>query len=250
MEVSDAKKLRALEEREPAAEGDGSRSQLGQGCTDDGDPKKRLELVERPAGCGAGDGRATCSPSAMLASALEVDRLTYYRYEPRPDRNAQLREALLMLAKEQLRYGYCRPWALLVRQGWEVDVKRIHRLYKAEGLMVRPLKRKRLSRPVSANPLLVRRNQEWAMDFVSDALATGRALRTFTLIDSYTKESLAIEVNTGISSRQVARVLERVIEERGAPGSIRCDNGPEFTSLYLHGMVQRPQHYPGSHPTG
>ena len=112
-------------------------------------------------------------------------------------------------------------------------MKRVHRLYKAEGLMVRRLKRKRLSRTVSVNPLLVRPNQEWAMDFVSDALATGRALRTFTLIDSYTKESLAIEVNTGISSRQVTRVLERVIEERGAPGSIRCDNGPEFTSLYF-----------------
>lgn len=71
------------------------------------------------------------------------------------------------------------------------------------------------------------------MDFVSDALATGRALRTFTLIDSFTKESLAIEVNTGISSRQVARVLERVMEERGIPGSVRCDNGPEFTSLFF-----------------
>ena len=71
------------------------------------------------------------------------------------------------------------------------------------------------------------------MDFVSDALATGRALRTFTLIDSYTKECLAIEVNTGISSRQVTRVLERVIEQRGVPGHIRCDNGPEFTSLYF-----------------
>ena len=71
------------------------------------------------------------------------------------------------------------------------------------------------------------------MDFVSDALTTGRALRTFTLIDSYTKESLAIEVNTGISSRQVTRVLERVIAERGVPGFIRCDNGPEFTSLFF-----------------
>ena len=111
-----------------------------------------------------------------------------------------------------------------------MEVKRIHRLYKAEGLMVRRLKRKRLSRPVPLNPLVVRPNQEWALDFVSDALATGRALRTLTLIDSYTRESLAIEVNTGISSRQVTRVLERVIEERGAPGSLRCDNGPEFTS--------------------
>ena len=126
---------------------------------------------------------------------LEVDRSTY-RYEPRPDRNATLREALWAVARQQTRYGYRRLWALLVRQGWEVDVKRIHRLYKAEGMMVRRLKRKRLSRPVPVNPLLVRPNQEWAMDFVSDALATGRALRTFNLIDSYTKESLAIEVGT------------------------------------------------------
>jgi putative transposase len=118
---------------------------------------------------------------------LEVDRSTY-RYEPRPDRNAKLREALWTVARQQPRYGYRRLWALLVRQGWEVDVKRIHRLYKVEGMMVRRLKRKRISRPVPVNPLLVRPNQEWAMDFVSDALATGRALRTFNLIDSYTKE--------------------------------------------------------------
>jgi putative transposase len=164
---------------------------------------------------------------------LEVDRSTY-RYEPRPDRNAKLRDALLTLAKQQPRYGYRRLWALLVRQGWNVDVKRVHRLYKAEGLMVRRLKRKRLlTRTVALNPLLVRPNQEWAMDFVSDALTTGRALRTFTLIDSYTKESLAIEVNSGISSRQVTRVLERVITARGAPGWLRCDNGPEFTSLFF-----------------
>ena len=71
------------------------------------------------------------------------------------------------------------------------------------------------------------------MDFVSDALATGRALRTFNLIDSYTKESLAIEVGTGICGRQVTRVLERVMEARGVPCAIRCDNGPEFTSLYF-----------------
>ena len=71
------------------------------------------------------------------------------------------------------------------------------------------------------------------MDFVSDALATGRTLRTFNLIDSYTKESPAIEVGTEISSRQVTRVLERVMEARGVPGAIQCDNGTEFTSLYF-----------------
>ena len=91
---------------------------------------------------------------------LEVDRSTY-RYEPRPDRNAKLREALVQLAKQQPRYGYRRLWALLCRQGWVVDVKRVHRLYKAEGLMVRRIKRKRLTRAVTTNPLLVRPNQEF-----------------------------------------------------------------------------------------
>ena len=163
---------------------------------------------------------------------LEVDRSTY-RYEPRPDRNAKLREALWAVAKQQLALRLPPSVGALVRQGWEVDVKRIHRLYKAEGMMVRRLKRKRLSRPVPLNPTLVRPNQEWAMDFVSDALATGRALRTFNLIDSLHQRTLAIEVGTGISGRQVTRVLERVMEARGVPGAIRCDNGPEFTSLYF-----------------
>jgi hypothetical protein len=96
---------------------------------------------------------------------LEVDRSTC-RYEPRPDKNAKLREALWTVARQQPRYGYRRLWALLVRP-----------------------------------------NREWAMDFVSDALATGRALRTFNLIDSYTKESLGIEVGTGIPSRQVSPAI-------------------------------------------
>ena len=186
--------------REPAAEGDGCRSQSGQGGADHGHTKKRLELVSARR-----DVALVMAEHAIAeryaCRLLEVDRSTY-RYEPRPDRNAKLREALWAVAKQQPRYGYRRLWALLVRQGWEVDVKRIHRLYKAEGMMVRRLKRRRgISRACLApvNPLLVRPNQEWAMDFVSDALATGRALRTFNLIDSYTKESLAIEVGTGIS---------------------------------------------------
>ena len=123
-------------------------------------------------------------------------------------------------------------------------MKRIHRLYKAEGSDGAAAEAKDGSAGQSAvNPLLVRPNQEWAMDFVSDALATGRALRTFNLIDSYTKESLAIEVDTGISSRQVTRVLERVIGEHEAvPGSIRCDNGPEFTSLYFTEWCREQRH--------
>src|SRR4051794_16334182 len=76
---------------------------------------------------------------------LELDRSTY-RYEARPDRNSELREALVALARQKPRYGYRRLWAMLNRRGWEVNVKRIYRLYREEGLMVRRFKRKRGAR--------------------------------------------------------------------------------------------------------
>ena len=137
------------------------------------------------------------------------------------------------LARQNIRYGYRRLWAILTRRGWKVNIKHVYRLYKDECLSVPRLKRKRLARLASANPLLVRPNQEWALDFVSDSLASGRGIRALTIIDCFTRESPAIEVSTGISSQQVTRVLERVIEQRGAPDRLRVDNGPEFTSRHL-----------------
>lgn len=163
---------------------------------------------------------------------LEVDRTTY-RYEARPDTNRELREALLALARQHPRYGYRRLWALLERRGWKVNVKRIYRLYREAGLMVRRLKRKRLAREAPREQWLSAPNQEWALDFVSDAVASGRALRALTVVDSYTRECPAIEVASGISSRQVTRALERVIEQRGKPRTLRTDNGPEFTSRHF-----------------
>jgi putative transposase len=164
---------------------------------------------------------------------LEVDRATY-RYEPRPDRNAELRPALIEVARQRPRFGYRRLWALLTtRQGFKASPGRVQRLYQKEGLKVRRQKRKRLKGVAPVNPLISRPNQEWALDFVSDAFSNGRALRALTMVDSYTRECPAIEVDTGISSRQVTRTLERVIKQRGAPTSLRCDNGPEFTSRHF-----------------
>jgi len=96
-----------------------------------------------------------------------------YRYEPRPDHNAELRQTLVELARQKPRYGYRRLHAVLSRRGSPVSPQRVYRLYKAEGLMVRRLRRKRLSRLAMASHL-VRSNQEWALDFVCDSLATGR----------------------------------------------------------------------------
>ena len=71
------------------------------------------------------------------------------------------------------------------------------------------------------------------MDFVSDGLSTGRCFRAFTVVDSYTRECLAIEVDSSLSSRRITRVLEWIIQQRGRPETLRCDNGPEFTSRHL-----------------
>jgi putative transposase len=164
---------------------------------------------------------------------LNVDRATY-RYEPRPDLNAKLRAALVEAARQRPRFGYRRLWVLLTtRQGFSASMGCVHRLYCEEGLAVRRQKRKRLKGAAPINPLICRPDQEWALDFVTDAISNGRALRALTMVDSYTRECPAIEVDTGISSRQVTRTLERVIAARGTPASLRCDNGPEFTSRHF-----------------
>jgi putative transposase len=90
--------------------------------------------------------------------------------------------------------------------------------------MVRRLKRKRLARVAVASHL-VRSNQEWALDFVSDSLATGRGIRVLTVVDAFTRENLSLEVDVSLSSRRVTRALEAVVERRGNPEAIRCDNG-------------------------
>jgi len=163
---------------------------------------------------------------------LEVDRSSY-RYEPQPDRNAVVRQELIALARQKPRYGYRRLGVLLGRRGYHANHKRLHRIYCEEHLAVRRLKRKRLLRPAVPVAMLSRANQEWSMDFVMDGLATGRALRLLTMVDNYTRECLAIEVDSCMSSQRVTRVLEWVMEQRGAPEAIRCDNGPEFTSRYF-----------------
>ncbi len=153
-----------------------------------------------------------------------------YRYEPRPDRDAELREALVKLARQKPRYGYRRLHAVLSRRGHEANVKRVYRLYVEERLMVRRRKRKRLVRDRAAEPQLTGPNQEWAMDFIVDGLATGRMVRILSVVDVYTRECLALEADTSLGSGRVTRVLERLIEERGRPENLRSDNGPEFTS--------------------
>jgi putative transposase len=168
---------------------------------------------------------------------LGVERSSY-RYEPRPDRNIELREALVKLAWQKPRYGYRRLHVLLERRGYVVNVKRVYRLYLEERLSVRRRKRKRLVRDRALEPRLIRSNQEWAMDFIVDGLATGRMVRILSVVDAYTRECLALEADTSLGSGRLTRVLERLIEERGRPENVRSDNGPEFTSRRMLGWAE------------
>jgi putative transposase len=152
------------------------------------------------------------------------------RYRARSgDREQQLRQRLRALALERPRFGYRRLGALLEREGQKANHKCIYRLYRAEGLVVRRRRRKRLMRGTGAPAALpMRSNQRWSMDFVSDCTADGRTIRALTLVDDYTRECLAIEVDTSLGGMRVRRVLERVLEQRGKPEAIVLDNGPEF----------------------
>jgi putative transposase len=158
-----------------------------------------------------------------------MDRSSY-RYEPEPDRNAELRANLIELARQRPRFGYRRLGVLLEKDGEAVNHKRLLRVYQQAGLAVRRRERKRLARDRVGMPVLSRPNQEWSIDFVTDALANGRAIRSLTVLDDFTKESPAIEVDTSLSGLRVTRVLDRIIAERGKPDGLRLDNGPEFTS--------------------
>jgi putative transposase len=168
--------------------------------------------------------RRVCGLMGIAASS--------YRYESKRS-DEPLRTKLVELAREKLRYGSPRLQVLLQREGWEVNHKRVERVYREAGLALRRKKRKHCVRV--GQPLVARTaaNQEWALDFVHDAVECGRTIRVLSVVDAYTRECLALEVDTSFASQRVTRVLEEIIAERGLPQTIRCDNGPELTSRHF-----------------
>jgi putative transposase len=139
------------------------------------------------------------------------------------------------LAVERRRFGYRRLCVLLRREGRLVNHKRVYRLYCQEGLIVRRRGRKRLA-SAARLPRLVPQGPDkvWCLDFVSDSLAWGRRLRLLPVIDAFTRNALAIEVDFSLPGTRVAETLERLIGERGVqPEEIVLDNGPELTGKAL-----------------
>jgi putative transposase len=156
-----------------------------------------------------------------------------YRRQAGGDDGA-LRERLRELAAQRPRFGYRRLHALLRREGIVVNHKRVARIYRAEGLPVRRRKRKTLA-PIRRGrpPAPERANAQWALDFVEDALASGRKIRLLSIIDVFTREALSLEVDTSLPGRAVVRVLERLGTQRPLPELVVLDNGPELISRVL-----------------
>ena len=178
---------------------------------------------------------------ALLQERLEVSerractmigicRMTVRYRSTRPD-DGRLRERMKALAHERRRFGYRRLHILLRREGYVVNHKRLFRLYREERLMVRRRggrKRAMGTRAPMAIPLAP--NDRWSLDFVSDQLLDGRRFRILAVVDDCTRECLTLIADTSLSGVRVARELDRLIVERGRPGTIVSDNGTELTS--------------------
>jgi putative transposase len=161
------------------------------------------------------------------------------RYEPkRADDDAALRTRLREISKDRPRWGYRRAHALLREEGWEINRKRVQRLWREEGLRVpqRRRKRRRLGEStVPAERLAAERpNHVWTLDFQCDQTADGQMLRLLNIVDEFTREALAMRVERSIDADRTVETLERVVAERGiAPEHLRMDNGTELTAHAL-----------------
>jgi putative transposase len=166
-----------------------------------------------------------------------------YDYKPVVKNDDELREKIRKLAHQRKRFGCPRIHLLLRREGLVINHKRTERIYREEGLSLRKRRRRKTaaqSRVVFPAP--TRPNERWSMDFVTDSIVTGRRFRALVIVDDYSRECPAIEVDTSLGGRRVVQVLEKLSEIRGLPEVITVDNGPEFAGkaldewAYRHGV--------------
>lgn len=190
-------------------------------------PAQRRAVVQYAQECCGFSQRRACR---LVGTARSTVR---YRSQRRDDDGA-LRRRLRELAAQRPRFGYRRLHVLLRREGTVVNHKRIARLYREEGLAVRCRKRKSLTRIRRGRPPVpTRANEQWALDFLQDALASGRTIRLLSIIDVFTREALALEVDSSLPGTRVVHVLNRLGGERPLPTQLVLDNGPELISRAL-----------------
>ena len=145
------------------------------------------------------------------------------------------------LVRQHPRRGYRMVWGMLRLEGWRVNKKRVHRLWRREGLRVPQIQHKRARLGHSANGILRRRaehrNHVWCVDFIHDTDQRGRPLKWLSVVDEFTRECLALEVNRSMTARAVAEVLINLFTTRGVPAHTRCDNGPEFIAQTIRRLA-------------
>lgn len=188
-------------------------------------PARRREAASKAQTALAVSERRACQTIAQPRSTQ--------RYEPRPaEDEARLVEQMHEFVRQHPRFGYRRIWALLRSEGWDVNRKRVYRLWKRAGFKVPRRHRKKRRLGTADNGILRHRPEHkdhvWAWDFVHDRDARGRPLKWFSLVDEHTRECLALEVERGMTAEAVIGVLAQVLLIRGAPRFVRSDNGPEF----------------------
>lgn len=164
--------------------------------------------------------------------AIEQGGSTQRYAEKKRGTKARLIKRLDELSRRHPPYGYRRITALLRREGWRVNRKRVARLWRLEGLQV-PQKQRQRRRLGAADHAVVRRaathrNEVWSYDFVMDQTEDGRRLKLLPVVDEFTRECMEIEVARRLTAQDVIGVLDRLFTERGAPCFLRSDNGPEF----------------------
>ncbi|MBZ0254056.1 MAG: IS3 family transposase, partial [Candidatus Methylomirabilis sp.] len=228
LEVSEAKRLRALEDENRRLK------HLVADLTLDNQALKAV-LFKKVVGPAAKRTAARFLETELGLSERRGCRLlglgrSVKRHRSRRGDDGTVRARLRELALERPRFGYRRLHLLLRREGVGVNHKRVWRLYREEGLKVRRRGRKRVrSEGRAPSREATRANERWSMDFMADALADGRRVRTLNLVDDYTRECLWIEVGPSIPGARVVQLLEHLRESRGLPEELTVDNGPEFT---------------------
>lgn len=164
---------------------------------------------------------------------MGLQRSVFY-YQSRAKDLSALKLRLRDLAETRRRFGYRRLHVLLLREGWQVNHKRVYRLYRQLGLQWRTRwRRKRGSYLRVPLPAPTRVNEQWSMDFVSDGLADGHRFRALTVVDNFSREAVLIEADFSLTGKKVARALERLSKQRPMPQVIRVDNGSEFSGKDL-----------------
>ena len=190
-------------------------------------PARKREMVDHVRAAWRVSIRRACR-------AVPVDRSTYH-YRSKRAGQAPLKKRIKEIAETRVRYGYRRIHVLLRREGWRVNVKRVCRLYREQGLQLRnksPKRRVKAQLRQDRSPATAP-NQVWAMDFVHDQLFDGRKIRILTIVDTFTRLAPAIDVRHSYRGADVVATLEVVAREIGYPKTIRLDNGPEFIGKEL-----------------